>query len=160
MNSMTPDKHASQLAHAKQEYENETRTIISRLERARTLVDKLEKQLAATQAAYYARINALSAAFLGLPLPPELDGGRDVKRKRRGLDPQILEFSKKLSEGGADFGASDLAEAWNREYPEAERITESTARGVLERLAAKGELRITQLGAGRGKGIPRKYTAA
>jgi hypothetical protein len=157
---MTPEEHAIHLAAAKQEYDAATRQTISRLEKARRLVEKLEKQLAATQTEYYRRVASLSAAFLGLPAPPEAaaDGGRDAKRKRRELDPAVLELSKQLSAEGADFAASDLAEAWNQEHPE-DGITESTARGVLERLAKRGQLLVTQEGAGRGKGVPRKYTA-
>jgi hypothetical protein len=159
MGTMTPEDWAAAATAAKAEYEQETRDLVGQLERGKAKIARLEKRLTAIHDQYRARVAQLGAALLGLPpeeLPPAMAPAalsHRQERRRGSFDEPVLALAREIS--SPDVTSREIVEAWNQRNPD--QITESTMRSILERLLAKGSLRIAQEGGGKGSGIPRKY---
>ena len=160
---MTPEEWAAQAASAKREYEREIGDLVAQLERTRAKLTRLEKRLATIDDIYRAKMAQLGASLLGLPGPeltvPAVIAPLAVKRppgerKRGALDEPLLALAREIA--SPDVTSRQIEEVWNQRNPD-HQIRDSTVRSILDWLEAKGAIQTSQMGGGKGSGIPRKY---
>jgi hypothetical protein len=160
---MTPEEWAAAAAAAKAEYERETGELRRQIERTRAKLARLETQLAAKTGLHRAKMARLGDAVLGLPieeLPPPptvLHVARKASRGRRMLEEPLLELARELAL--PEVTSRQILDVWNQRNPD-NPISDSTVRSILDRLEARGALRMTAAGGGKGKGIPKRYAPA
>jgi hypothetical protein len=70
------------------------------------------------------------------------------------LEEPLLELARELA--SPDVTSRQIVDVWNHHNPD-NRISDSTVRSILDRLEARGALRMTAAGGGQGKGIPKRY---
>jgi len=158
---MTHEEFYERSIALKDAMESETRDLEAELIRAKAKVERLEARLSGIREQYQRRSTALMNVYMGIAedIPVEEASAPGEKKRRGILDEPILELAKEIS--SPDVTAAQLEAAWNsRNTQPSLQLNNSAVRGILDRLAQKGRLQITDPGGGRGSGIPRKYRPA
>jgi hypothetical protein len=161
---MDQDEFNALVGSARQEYEEISGRLTTRIEALRKSLERDERRLAALRELYDKRLHDITRAYAGLaPLPTlappsTVDGcgarGEGKRNKRGALDGPLLELVREVA--NPVVTVPQMTDAWNQRHGSEGVVSRSTVRGALERHVAKGALDVAEEG-GRGSNNPRTY---
>lgn len=135
----------------------ETEKLQRRVAGLEEALQRSKERLARQHAAYKAKLDAIWASHTGGVSSVSGAGAPSGRRRRRGLDAELLRVIQEAFPRG-DFSIPELLDVWQARTQDSD-LRGSTARGIVQRLVAAGRIVEVAQG-GRGKGRITTYRLA